>query len=192
VTVILGVIAAAFLGWNGVVLAIGLGALVLIFLFFASEPSDSGRRVHLYDLLWYVARVGATVVGLELAGWLGAVALFVAVLMFEGVARALRRGREVHPDEGEAREWVEMQVNRLRSLSYPELVVQLDLPVHYGIRSRTGRALMGETQVFWDSGKEGPLRVIVDVCELKPGIVLSIASADFILAPDGSFIGESH
>jgi hypothetical protein len=50
--------------------------------------------------------------------------------------------------------------------------------------------LIGETQVFWDDGEPGPLRVIVDVCEPKPGIVRSIASEDFIRAPDGSFIDE--
>jgi hypothetical protein len=49
---------------------------------------------------------------------------------------------------------------------------------------------MGETYVFWDSGEHGPLRVMVDVCEPRPGIVRSIASGDFIRAPDGSFVGE--
>jgi hypothetical protein len=49
---------------------------------------------------------------------------------------------------------------------------------------------MGETQVFWDSGEPGALRVIVDVCEPSPGIVRSIASEDFIRAHDGSFVGE--
>jgi hypothetical protein len=191
VFVAMGAVATAFLGWNGAVLAIGIGVLVLIFLFIASEPSASGRRVDLYDLLWGVARVGSTVVGFALGGWLVAVGLFVAVLVLEGMARALRRSRsEVHPDEVEAREWVEAQVNRLRSMSYPELLAQLDEPVHYDIRSRTGRVLMGETQVFWDSGEEGPLRVMVDVCEPKPGIVSSIASEDFIRGPDGSFVGE--
>lgn len=49
---------------------------------------------------------------------------------------------------------------------------------------------MGETYVFWDSGEDGPLRVMVDVCEPRRGVVSSIASDDFIRAPDGSFVGE--
>jgi hypothetical protein len=70
------------------------------------------------------------------------------------------------------------------------LLKQRDEPVHYAIDSRTGRKLMGETYVFWDSGEDGPLRVTVDVCEPRPGVVASIASDDFIRAPDGSFVGE--
>jgi hypothetical protein len=49
---------------------------------------------------------------------------------------------------------------------------------------------MGETQVFWDTGDPGPLRVIVDICEPKRGVERSIASRDFIRATDGSFIDE--
>ena len=95
-----------------------------------------------------------------------------------------------HPDEVESREWVETHINRLRSMSYVELLEFLDVPTHYRVESRTGRVLMGESQVFWDRGEEGPLRIMVDICEPKPGVVSSIASDDFIRAPDGSFIDE--
>ena len=59
---------------------------------------------------------------------------------------SLRRKRP-HPDEVEARKWVSEQIDRLRALSYDDLLEQLDEPDHYTIRSRTGRELMGETQV---------------------------------------------
>ena len=95
-----------------------------------------------------------------------------------------------HPDKTEAQSWVRAQIERLRGMTYDELVASVDEPAHFHVQSRTGRDLMGETQVFWDSGEPGPLRVIVDICEPKPGIVRSIASADFIRAPDGSFIDE--
>jgi hypothetical protein len=95
-----------------------------------------------------------------------------------------------HADDVEAREWVETEIGRLRSMSYAELLVCRDEPIHYEVRSRTGRVLMGETYVFWDSGEEGPLRVMVDICEPKPGMVSSIASDQFIRAWDGSFISE--
>ena len=97
-----------------------------------------------------------------------------------------------HPDHDEAAEWVAAEIQRLRALSYDELlgVGELDAPIHHRIESRTGRVLMGETQVFYDGRDPGPLRVLVDVCEPQSGIVRSIVSDDFIRAPDGSFIGE--
>ena len=95
-----------------------------------------------------------------------------------------------HPDKAEAQEWVRAQIERLRAMSYDELRASLNDSTHYRVTSRTGRVLMGETQVFWDTGKPGPLRIIVDICEPKSGIVHSIASEDFIRAPDGSFIDE--
>ena len=93
-------------------------------------------------------------------------------------------------DLGVSGKRVSEQIDRLRALSYDDLLEQLDEPEHYTIRSRTGRELMGETQVFWDSREDGDLRVLVDVCEPKPGVVSSIVSDDFIRAPDGSFVGE--
>ena len=99
-----------------------------------------------------------------------------------------RRGR--HPDEAETQEWAQAEIERLRSVSYTELLDQREAPVHYAIRSRSGRQLMGETYVFWDGGEHGPLRVMIDVCEPRPGIMRSIASGDFIRTPDGSFVGE--
>jgi hypothetical protein len=49
---------------------------------------------------------------------------------------------------------------------------------------------MGETQVFWDTGEPGPLRVLVDVCEPKPGIVDSIVTEDFIIDSDSSLADQ--
>jgi hypothetical protein len=65
----MGAVATAFLGWNGVALSVALGA-------------------------WAVARVSATFVGLALAGWFGAVGLFLAVVVLEAVARAVRTHHE--------------------------------------------------------------------------------------------------
>jgi hypothetical protein len=95
-----------------------------------------------------------------------------------------------HPDKAEAQEWVDAETARLRAMSYQELQALLDDSIHYRVPSQTGRVLMGEIQVFWDTGKPGPLRVVVDICEPKPGLVRSIASQDFIRAPDGSLIDE--
>lgn len=49
---------------------------------------------------------------------------------------------------------------------------------------------MGETQVFWDSKPGGDLRVIVDVCEPKRGVVRSIWTESFHRAADEEFVSE--
>jgi len=94
------------------------------------------------------------------------------------------------PDQAEAEAWVAAEIDRLRAMSYEELVGLEDYPIHYAVPSQSGRRLMGETQVFWEVPDEpGPLRVLVDICELQPGVVVtSIAIDQFVRAPDGSFI----
>ena len=43
---------------------------------------------------------------------------------------------------------------------------------------------MGEAQVFWERDEHGPLWLLVDICERKPGVVSSIASDQFLRAAD--------
>ena len=75
------------------------------------------------------------------------------------------RGARVHPDLDEARLWMQDEVDRLRALGYQELVGLRARPRHHPFTTRTGRQLVGETSVHWDSGEGGPLRVNVDVWE---------------------------
>jgi hypothetical protein len=80
----------------------------------------------------------------------------------------LRFGRKArsHPDLDEARVWVQDEVDRLRALSYSQLVELRATPRHHPFTSRTGRPLVGETSVH-RNGEEGPLRVMVDVWESR-------------------------
>jgi hypothetical protein len=64
------------------------------------------------------------------------------------------------------KEWVAEEISRVRSLSYGEIRGHLDAPIHL-VQTVSGKPLVRETQVFWDGGKNGPLRVMVDV--LDPG-----------------------
>jgi hypothetical protein len=54
-----------------------------------------------------------------------------------------------------------------------------------------GKSLVLETQVFWDDREQRNLRVLVDVWDPAKRVSFgSIASRDFIRAPDGRFVGE--
>jgi hypothetical protein len=97
----------------------------------------------------------------------------------------------------QAEAWVVEQILRLRRSSYEELLTHLDQPIHEELRTASGKTVIRETQVFWDGGRDGPLRVMVDVWDPRSGAkrrwwrgIRSLAIDDFILAPDGTFVGE--
>jgi hypothetical protein len=75
------------------------------------------------------------------------------------------------------------EIDRLRALGYSELARLRVAPRHRQFTSLTGRQLVGETSVHWDSGEGGPLRVIVDVWQPRRWrLVRSICSDSFIRA----------
>jgi hypothetical protein len=47
-----------------------------------------------------------------------------------------------------------------------------------------------ETEAFWDDRKHGHLRVLVAVDDGRGWSAVSPVCDNFIIAPDGSFIGE--
>ena len=96
-----------------------------------------------------------------------------------------------HPYEQEATAWVATEVERLRSLSYADLLALMSQPPeHRPMEASDGKALGLETHIFWDDRKGQDLRVIVDVWDWTKRFARPIAKQDFIRAPDGSFVGE--
>jgi hypothetical protein len=76
-------------------------------------------------------------------------------------------------------------------VSFEDLLKLESQPQHRAIETSAGKPLVLETQVFWDDRKKTNLRVIVDVWDPAKRVSIgSIATEDFIRAPDGSFIGE--
>jgi hypothetical protein len=97
---------------------------------------------------------------------------------------ALGRRARNHPDQEDARAWVEDEIDRLQALGYGELVRLRSSPHHHAFSSRTGRQLVGETSVHWDGGEVGPLRVVVDVWEPRRWrLVRRVYSDDFSRLP---------
>lgn len=90
----------------------------------------------------------------------------------------------------EAREIAEARAEELRHLSWTELRDRyLNNPETVETVGAMGVTYQVETQAWWDGKEGGDLRILVSVDDggwrtLRP------LSEDFIIAPDGSFVGE--
>jgi hypothetical protein len=93
-------------------------------------------------------------------------------------------------DKQEAREILHDQIARLKRRSYEELRTELlNDSQTFEVAGTSGTTYQVELQAHWDSGKGGPLRVFALIDDggwrsFKP------MGEDFIIAPDGSFVGE--
>jgi hypothetical protein len=93
----------------------------------------------------------------------------------------------------EATSWVDAAIERLRHLSYVDLVALVD---RHGMSdehvARSGHELVLETTALWDEPKRRHVRVMVAVWwQGDPRwIKTPLVADDFSVAPDGAFIGE--
>jgi hypothetical protein len=93
-------------------------------------------------------------------------------------------------DKVEARAFAEQTLQLLREQPYEVLVERyLSKPDVTEMVGVSGTRYQVEITAFWDSGKPGNVRVLAAVDDggwraSKP------LSTDFIMAPDGSFVGE--
>jgi hypothetical protein len=94
------------------------------------------------------------------------------------------------PYEQEAAAWVETEIERLRDITYQDLLALEGQREHRPMETADGKTLGLETQIFWDDRERRNLRVMVDVWDPSKRTSRSIVKDDFIRAPDGSFVGE--
>jgi hypothetical protein len=90
----------------------------------------------------------------------------------------------------EGRALAEAALSRLRGMTYGDLVDRfLNAADHEEVVGPSGTTYQIEIDAFWDSGKPGDLRVTVAVDD---GGLRAFAplTTDFIIAPDGTFVGE--
>ena len=94
-------------------------------------------------------------------------------------------------DETEAREIARGRANGLRSESHADLVANyLNQSIHEEVVGTTGVRYDVEVQAFWDDVRRpGNLRVFVNV-DSGGKAVRTLTTEDFIMAPDGTFVGE--
>ena len=88
-----------------------------------------------------------------------------------------------------ARALIDEELAKLRNLSYAELLKLVNKPITINVPGSDGKNYQIERQAFWDTKKGGNLRVMVSVDDggwraFKP------LTGDFIISPDGRFIGE--
>lgn len=104
-------------------------------------------------------------------------------------ARSVRTGL----DEAEASAILNEAVSRLRVLSYAELTQkQLAGVDAYDVTGASGAHYQIEVEAFWDDPrrKGGNVRVMASIDDGRGWRSISPMTASFIVAPDGSFVGE--
>jgi hypothetical protein len=92
-------------------------------------------------------------------------------------------------DNAEAAALLKDHLAAYRLRSYDDLRTLLGKPQAAELRGGSGRTYQVEVEVTWDSGPGGALRVLAFIDDggwraLRP------LGDDFILAPDGRFVGE--
>jgi hypothetical protein len=92
-------------------------------------------------------------------------------------------------DKVEALAILEKQLEHYRGLRYGELLRLLDESQYLEVTSRSGTCYQVEICAFWDDKTCVHLRVVgtIDDGGWRAFVPLS---SDFIVAPDGSFVGE--
>jgi hypothetical protein len=91
--------------------------------------------------------------------------------------------------KGEAQQLLKARVNQLRAMSYHDLLGLMDKETVTEVDGSPGRRYSIETQVFWDGAKDRDLRVMVSIDDGGWRAYAPLTD-DFIMAPDGSFVGE--
>ena len=82
------------------------------------------------------------------------------------------------------------QIERLRHLSYDDLLALEGQREHRPMDTTDGRTLGLETQVFWDGRERQNLRVVVDASITSSAISRAVGGATSIAAPDGYGTGR--
>jgi len=93
-------------------------------------------------------------------------------------------------DEDEARLLALHHLNLRRGRTYRELLALCDRPERFEARGPSGKIYSVEIEAYPDDGRRGDLRVIAAVDDGSLMASLSPLCEDFIVRPDGSFVGE--
>jgi len=93
-------------------------------------------------------------------------------------------------DKREAKELLDSELGKYRTRPYEELLPLRGEPDVYSFVGPSGKRYQVEVQAFWDSGRPGNLRVMASIDDGGLSAFRPLCK-DFIIAPDGTFIGGS-
>jgi hypothetical protein len=92
-------------------------------------------------------------------------------------------------DKGEASELLHDHLSSWRKRSYQELVNQVGESYQTAVKGPSGADYQLDVQVLWDDETHGNIRVMGSIDDGGWRAFVPLTAA-FILAPDGSFVGE--
>ena len=92
-------------------------------------------------------------------------------------------------DKNEARQLLEAATRQLRMKGRRELEQLLKEPETAELVGPSGKTYQTEAQAFWDDKKGYDLRVLVSIDDGGWSAIAPMTDS-FIVAPDGSFVGE--
>jgi hypothetical protein len=92
-------------------------------------------------------------------------------------------------DKDEASALLETKLEEYRAYPYERLKAMLDCQHTGELTGRSGTRYQFEIEAFWDSKQRENIRVMGSIDDMG-WRVMSALSLDFIVAPDGSFVGE--
>lgn len=95
-------------------------------------------------------------------------------------------------DKQEAQMILKLEMQKYHRMQFRELVVLIDQLINYPVQGEKGAEYQVEIQVFWDDPRrpKGNIRVIGSIDDGSFRYAFSPLSSDFIMQPDGSFLGE--
>ena len=93
-------------------------------------------------------------------------------------------------DKDEARKLLKAKLAAYRKRSYAQLVANIGADEYLAVKSAVGTEYQIEIQCMWDDMQDGAVRVIGGIDDGSLSGAFRPVSEDFILNPDGSFVGE--
>ena len=82
------------------------------------------------------------------------------------------------------------RIKRLQDLSYRELLFYRDNPTGEEVIAPSGQAYQIEVEALWDGEPDSDLRIIASIDDGSLRWATLPLVQDFVIRPDGTFVGE--